>query len=68
MSLESFRTPVRMVSTDLTSVGQVQPMQFVQPVWNRLLMDTQDKATEKIITITNAFQGNSGIREGLRFI
>lgn len=36
MSLESFRSFISKVSTDFTTVADVQAMQLVQPIWNRL--------------------------------
>lgn len=36
MSLESFRSFISKVSTDLTTVADVQAMQLVQPIRNRL--------------------------------
>lgn len=36
MSLEGFGSPVIVVSADLTVVVDVQPVEFIEPVWNRL--------------------------------
>lgn len=36
MSLEGFGSSVGVVSTDLTVVVDVQPMEFIEPVGNRL--------------------------------
>lgn len=36
MPLEGFGSPVIVVSTDLTVVVDVQPVEFIEPVWNWL--------------------------------
>lgn len=36
MPLEGFGSPVVVVSTDLAVVVDVQPVQFIEPVWNGL--------------------------------
>lgn len=36
MPLEGLGSSVRVVSTDLTVIVDVQPMEFIQPVWNGL--------------------------------
>lgn len=43
MSLESFRSFISKVSTDLTTVADVQAMQLVQPIRNRLQRKHGDK-------------------------
>lgn len=43
MSLESFRSFISEVSTDLTTVADVQAMQLVQPIRNRLQRKHGDK-------------------------
>lgn len=36
MSLEGFGAPVVVVATDLTVVVDVQPVELIEPVWDRL--------------------------------
>lgn len=45
--LEGFGSPVIVVSTDLTVVVDVQPMQFIEPVWNWLEGIKQQSAITK---------------------
>jgi hypothetical protein len=43
MTIECTRSPIAKVSTNLALVLHVQPMELVQPIWNRLTIPTARK-------------------------
>lgn len=68
MPLEGFGSPVGVVSTDLTVVVDVQPVELIEPVWNRLDGRKHKKKQFRHVLRIQTEECNARILQYLKYI